>query len=389
MAFGMSPFPLQFGTRGGGDFGLSLGGGVTIPWDQIISRYNGEAFLPAGDTFARASSGWLLADGSTLTAFSTNVPRIAGGSVTVEGARTNFVPNGNNISTWNKRGTCAASFSSESTLLSGLQSGNNDIYTNSLTSGLSLGDPLAISLSILRVSTSNIVSLQNSSTNTRGEWSINLASLPDEWVNTFTSMTGVTIVDPFEAYTSGVAGFLIRGSNTTQLSLRVKNLNMQAGNFSSTPIATSGGSATRAAESWITDLGTPASVTCRARGVAASGLAGNQVLIQADDGSQDDRITARRDSSGDMIAELYAGGVEQATLNLGAVANSSAVDVLVTCGYDAELDTNVFSARLGTDPMDAQTATGVTLPDITTGRTGCSSSAGSEWFGQIIERVWA
>lgn len=153
---------------------------------------------------------------------------------------------------------------------------------------------------------------------------------------------------------------------------------VELGTFATSPIPTTTGTVTRNADN-IT-LATSAyphasMTTCTIRGRTASGInSANQVLWQVDDGTESNRLRIVRDTSLNLRFIVTTAGVEQANLNLGAVAHSTAFSVTVTWA------TNNFSASLnGGAPI---TDVAGTVPTVTTLRLG-SSATGEQWAGHL------
>jgi hypothetical protein len=147
--------------------------------------------------------------------------------------------------------------------------------------------------------------------------------------------------------------------------------------FNSTYIETTTAAATREPETAIVDLtgllGSVNTLLVSAHTYFATG----RVLCQIDDGTEDNRIRIERDSGGDVHVIVTAGGVEQADLDLGAVAALSSFSVALRFGEDD------FSASLNGGAVVADTSG--TMPTVDTMRIG-HDTTDSQW-GSIIKDV--
>jgi hypothetical protein len=106
---------------------------------------------------------------------------------------------------------------------------------------------------------------------------------------------------------------------------------------------------------------------------------GTNVLWQADGGSAANRFRIYRDSSNHIHCVVTVSSVDQADIDLGAVADST--DFQVTFGWAA----NDFAASLNGGAV--LTDVSGTLPTVTTIRHGYSAT-GEQWGGSIYGEVW-
>jgi hypothetical protein len=150
----------------------------------------------------------------------------------------------------------------------------------------------------------------------------------------------------------------------------VQYVQCEAGAFMTCPIPTTSAAVTRAAdtESSATTLfnHSASAGTLYVEAYAANGK-GTHVYASLDDGTANERFRIVRDSSGDVRFIVTDGGVEQANLNLGAVADGAAFKVA------ASWAANDFAASLNGGAV--VTDTGGTLPTVTTLRFGNGHSA--------------
>ncbi len=101
---------------------------------------------------------------------------------------------------------------------------------------------------------------------------------------------------------------------------------------------------------------------------------GASVIYQIDDGTEDERYRIERNASNEIHVIVTDGGVDQADLNLGAVADITEFKVAV------RLAASDFAASL--DGASVVTDAGGTLPTVDTLRPGMSS-ANEEWNAPV------
>lgn len=153
-------------------------------------------------------------------------------------------------------------------------------------------------------------------------------------------------------------------------------LSLGLGSFPSSPIESFGSTVTRAADdlslatSTFNWSDTAGSVIVNAR-TALGG--GTQVLWCGHDGTSDETITVFRDASDEIHAEWTDGGVVQADLNLGAVADDTEFKVAIAWSAGS------FSGQItgGTRQTDASG----TLPIVDTIQFGADESLVNHWNG--------
>jgi hypothetical protein len=156
---------------------------------------------------------------------------------------------------------------------------------------------------------------------------------------------------------------------------------METGAFCTSPIETYGSSSTRVADNTNNATTTaPSIATAGTRIIHARTAAGSgtQVLGTIDDGTANERYRIERNSSNEIRFIVTDGGVEQANLNLGTVANNTEFKVAVAWSA------NDIAGCLNGGTV--QTDGAATLPTVTTQRYG-SSSTGQQWGGVIISDV--
>lgn len=154
------------------------------------------------------------------------------------------------------------------------------------------------------------------------------------------------------------------------------NVNVEAGASASTPIRTAGTSATREADAITTAMvGTAeGAVVLYARTPPVDAVA--QTIWQWDDGAANNRLLVWR-SSGTLYATSVVGGVGQASINLGVVANNT--DLKVGFAWKA----NDFAAVLnGGAPVTD--VSGSVPAGLTTIRHGAAHSVSNPWNSLVM-----
>lgn len=154
-----------------------------------------------------------------------------------------------------------------------------------------------------------------------------------------------------------------------------------AGTFPLSYIATLSAAATRAADvATITDLGflDPAANTWLVKGRTALG-GGLQVFGQIDDGDENERIRIERNVSDEIHFIVTDGGVDQADLNLGTIADDTDLKVAVAWAA-GDFAGSLDGAAVVTD------AAGAVPTGLTTKRLG-RDSAGNHWNRTIKRDV--
>jgi hypothetical protein len=158
---------------------------------------------------------------------------------------------------------------------------------------------------------------------------------------------------------------------------------IEAGAFATSHIPTFGSTATRKADAVQVALSSIASYDAAGNTLLVAArtpkaASATRVLASLDDGTADERIRIERNTSSEIHCIVTDGGVAQADLNLGVVADDT--DFAVALAWEA----NDIAACL--DGGAIVTDTGATLPTPTTLRLG-HSPAGEEWNGTIKQLV--
>jgi hypothetical protein len=184
-------------------------------------------------TVVRATTRTCLRADGVLVTVGVNLPAVEAEGLSVEAAHTNYLENSENLAAWTIRGTAAVASGitdpkggTTAKRLSGLQAPvTGDLYTGG-HGGASSGAK-SLSLWIKRVSTSGSLGLVTANGNP-GEWSVNLALLPDAWVRVTAAHAAVTVTTPFTGNQNG--GLVIyRAAGASPLSSDVWGLQYEDG----------------------------------------------------------------------------------------------------------------------------------------------------------------
>ncbi len=162
------------------------------------------------------------------------------------------------------------------------------------------------------------------------------------------------------------------GSGDIDLTLRIGIPKEAQSALALSDIKTTNAAVTRAADVATNTSPVAAKTVFIAARTAPAG--GTQVLLQRDDGDENERIRIERNSSDEIHFIVTDGGVDQADLNLGTVADDTDFGVAV------RFAANDFAGSL--DGAAVVTDTGGTIPTITTERFGVDS-AGNYWNSTI------
>jgi hypothetical protein len=116
-------------------------------------------------------------------------------------------------------------------------------------------------------------------------------------------------------------------------------------------------------------------------GITASGTWATQVAAELAGASANNSITLERTSNGHLRFLIVSRGITQATLDLGAVADSTAFRVGLNAGHGS------FAATINGGPLVV--GTGSMPANLTTARYG-SDTLGDYWDGWLREsKLWA
>ena len=99
------------------------------------------------------------------------------------------------------------------------------------------------------------------------------------------------------------------------------------------------------------------------------------VILQIDDGTEDERFRIERNASDEIIVTTTDGGVEQAAINAGTVADNTFFRL--ACRFED----GDFAASL--DGATAVADAAGTIPTMDTIRVGHAFTAGNEWNGHV------
>lgn len=99
------------------------------------------------------------------------------------------------------------------------------------------------------------------------------------------------------------------------------------------------------------------------------------VVLQIDDGTENERFRIERDASNDMIVTVTDGSVEQAAIDAGNVADHTAFRLAIRFS-DGDFSASLDGAAVVVDALG-------TIPTMTTIRIGHDTAAGEEFNGYI------
>jgi hypothetical protein len=179
-------------------------------------------------------------------------------SVLLEGQAQNLLTNSANqtAASWTKRGAVAVAVSpvqapkagATAYRISGIvDSADGDMFQATLTGTLAPGAPFAPGLWVRRVSTSGVLVLSHPASALYGSMSVNLATLPDEWVRLTPRHPAVTVTNPFVASPTGTAGVLFRATGGP-VTIDLWNVQINDGAVVSSDIVTTDAVASRVAD---------------------------------------------------------------------------------------------------------------------------------------------
>ncbi|HEY8357714.1 MAG TPA: hypothetical protein VIL30_09655 [Ramlibacter sp.] len=125
---------------------------------------------------------------------------------------------------WSKRGTAAVVAGATASPRAGSLAdqitvglfGTNDVYQT--VPGLPVSVPLTASVRIKRISTSGVLRLQNATSSTAGNWTVDLALLSDAWETLTAAHPAVTVTTAYATTASGGAGLQIGCTTATNIS---------------------------------------------------------------------------------------------------------------------------------------------------------------------------
>lgn len=217
-------------------------------------------------TFTRASGGGRFNASGQYEWLAADQPRIDYDPVTgeakgllIEEQRTNLLTYSSDFSNavWTKRGkftvTPNAAKSPDGTasasLVTGLNSGTNDIYHQGINSGgLAAEARYEPSVYVKKVTQTGTVNISNSYTPSYGDWTVDLSKVGDGWERITRSHPAVTVVAEFKVHTTGYLGIQLRKTTAGEVSLYIWGAQLESGSFPTSYIPTTTAQVTRAAD---------------------------------------------------------------------------------------------------------------------------------------------
>jgi hypothetical protein len=220
--YGSVPNGNEFYSASNGSSGLVIYGDLSSPATpktfsiaNITAQNNGTFNILKGDGLLSVSKSGLKGNSLELSM------NYDGYVQFTEKNSTNLLANSTTYNTpaWNKRGGLTATDNTNETLdpLGGNTAskitGGQDMYQVLTFISAYSGTPLGVGVWIKRISTSGIFSIQNPANNAAGNWSVNLANLPDTWVRLTATSPYITQVVAFSVFSTYVGGlmFIVSG----------------------------------------------------------------------------------------------------------------------------------------------------------------------------------
>lgn len=388
-------------------------------WYNGVQYANFAALLAAlGGTFSRTSTAYYTNSSGLLASAASGVQRFDHNPTTpfaaigteLEGSRTNSLLQSNSFSTtpW---------ILQNSTILQDATGpdGLTSAWTLTASSTLSTGSVLQQSIALAAGSTLSIYTeagttgwvyiaannangsvgtFFNLSTGALGSNNVALVSAPDI---TFTNPTikdvgggiyrisatiasadatlirfGIADADASRSITSGKTAIFYGGQGESSSS------------FASSYIPTTTTSATRAEDGLTRTRTSPTIITKKFKAITPAGIGASspQTLWQIDDGTASNRIRVYRDvTAKHVFVNVTSGGVDQASLDMGAVADSTEFSL----AFRAQ--GNDFAASLGGGAVVSDSAG--TMPSGMVNERWGADSAGDEWYGHYeVDAEW-
>ncbi|CAH1656826.1 conserved hypothetical protein [Hyphomicrobiales bacterium] len=189
---------------------------------------------------------------------------------------------------------------------------------------------------------------------------------------TFSLVTAITHIQPRFAMNHAVGAAI-------DFTLRIGLPQLELGAFPSSPIATETGAVERGTEHLQRPRPGLSAMSRMFTARAAMGKAGDQVLWQADDGSEANSHRLLRDATGVLRYVVTTAGTSQANLSLGSVADGALFRVAVRAAPN-DFAGSLNGAAVATDASGA-------MPLITRERWGGGTVTGAEWWGALASDI--
>lgn len=304
--------------------------GATDAWDFVGQSYLRAGVVgPSGITFTRASSGYAETSDGRLVEFASGVPRVTDFGLLIEPAATNLIPYSQQFDTnWTSQ---ELTITSNATAAPDGTTTATSIVPTAVTSthqlaGGTLVSSQACVISVYakangyntfemleRATASNGArfNLTNGAVTNLGTGIGTATALANGWYRCSVAVTatGVRFYIPNSASNftgDGTSGIFLWGAQ------------FETGSILSSLVKTSGGSATRAADvvtvTSLTYSGAHSLVAFK----GASTAAGNETILQLDDGTTDNRSLVYRNTTGNILID--SGGGNQANQAIGTWA---------------------------------------------------------------------
>jgi hypothetical protein len=297
-------------------------------------------------------------------------------SVLLEGQAQNLLTHSatQTAASWTKRGAVAVAVSPVAAPKAGatayrisgiVDSSSGDMFQATLTGTLASGAPFAPGLWVRRVSTSGVLVLSNTASALYGLMSVNLATLPDEWVRLTPTHPAVTVTNPFVASPTGTAGVLFRATDGP-VTIDLWNVQITDGAVVTSDIVTTDAVASRVADlAYYTGTGDSPLTRPQASWWYIQFIEGGTTLLQ------NGRVW-QMSSAGAYLICYYASGSYRVSLSDGAAsAFTPPLGAAPVLGDRVELLALIYPNGLlrlvqsinGT-PVASQEIAGPTLPPV-------------------------
>jgi hypothetical protein len=350
-----------------------LGGVAPYHWLDFVNNRAlyagadvGNVTQATGYSFTRASDGYYTNSDGTLTLFGSGALRRGDRGVLIEGSRTNSV-------IWSQDFSNAAWTATGTTLTSGQAdpAGGTAAFTLNGSGSFPRIQATAITTTAaawtisvyVRRGGSGTIALAFSAVGGVDEVSFDLSAGTFGTPGANISSTGVQVLNAnwwriwaVSTRTATTAQARIFSGYPNNATPTVFHFQYELGAFPSSPIVTVAAAATRAGSAYLaaTTSGLDSAVSMWAEVNFPVSAGAFQTIVQFDDGTADNRIILRRTDSGFANAVVVTGGVTQASILGGAMANNVTHKIAMSAMLD--------SVRLALNGTSATPDTSATMP---------------------------
>lgn len=355
-------------------------------------------------TFSGSANGTYTNLANLLTQASANVPRIEAGGIRLEGARTQLLTFAGTFddASWTK---------GNSTATSGITGPDGAASAYNLTAANS--SAIHYMLHNVTVASGTTYAASASLKYNNVQWVVLRGDFPSTSYQSFDvlngalGLSGASIINKslvpsvngfsrvsatWAATASGSGAQPLFGLNTSDAAtvqtwspgdathgVYVHGLQVEAGAFASSYIpAPSGSTVTRAADSLTRTRTSPTVITKFLAGKTPPGVATEQIMWSADDGTTANRLRVTYKSDGHLHVIVTTSSSDVADLDMGAVA----VNTNFKLAFRAQTDD--YAASLNGAAVVTDSA-GTMPAGVVNDRLGAGLSAGQEWFSTVSQ----